>query len=142
MYPARCEALASQQTRLSNTGAISFDLQVHAAGAQALAAGAAAGVRLTLANCQLDAGAKVLPRRDPAASLVGDFLSGLGEIIVGTFGYFFQNFVDVVTDVITVNIVTFCMVSLGMALLTLYRFGGRLRRKLRRRPTSPYLDSG
>ena len=53
-----------------------------------------------------------------------------------------QNFVDVVTDVITVNIVTFCMVSLGMALLTLYRFGGRLRRKLRRRPTSPYLDSG
>ena len=64
---AECAALASQQTRLSNTGAISFDLQLHAAAAQAAgrqalaagAAGAAAGLRLTLANCRLDAGAKV-----------------------------------------------------------------------------------
>ena len=71
---AECAALASQQTRLSNTGAISFDLQLHAAaahaaGRQALAAGAAgaaAGLRLTLANCQLDAGAKVLAAPWPA----------------------------------------------------------------------------
>jgi len=69
--------LASQETRLSNTGALRFDLQLHAAAAQAaglqaaagqaLAAGAAAGLRLALANCELDAGAKALAAPSPSS---------------------------------------------------------------------------
>jgi len=69
--------LASQETRLSNTGALRFDLQLHAAAAQAaglqaaagqaMAAGAAAGLRLALANCELDAGAKALAAPSPSS---------------------------------------------------------------------------
>ena len=108
----------------------------------------------------------MLPRRDPAASLVGDLLNSLGDALeylrqarpalpallalpalpalltlhMHMHMHTRQAFVDLFTEAITVNLVLFAMASIGMGLLALYRLGGRLRRQLRRR--KPYLDSG
>ena len=65
---AECAALASQETRMANCGTLAFELRLAPADAAAGAAGGGAEQlpRLTLANCRLDAGAAVLPRREGA----------------------------------------------------------------------------